>query len=204
MPLKRVDPSKALPAPAITSPELAKASTHPVRVRIMAALTMQTASPSELVSQVHAPVNMVSYHIKELVKLGCVEHVRSESVNSGRNEKHFYRSVVRPYMSLDAWGGLSDREKYRWANTVMTLITEDIARAQSMGTFLDPDDNHISRSPMVVDRRGWEESADILSRAVEELIEVQKRSALRLKGSPEEDEIFQKVEIIHFRSPDRV
>jgi hypothetical protein len=73
----------------------------------------------------------------------------------------------------------------------------------AQGTFLDPDDNHISRSPMVVDAEGWAETIEILDRTVEELIEVETRSAVRLDGATE-GEVLQKVEIIHFRSPLRI
>lgn len=189
--------------PPITSPQLAKASAHPIRVKLMAALTMKSASPRELAEEIDEPLNLVNYHLGQLRKLGCVELVEVVAAAGGRVAEHIYRGVQRPYMSIEAWNGLTEQAKHGWVMTTMRLVTEDIEKAMSHGVFLDPDDNHISRSPMVVDAGGWAETLEILDRAVEELIEVEARSAVRLKGSAA-GEIFQKVEILHFRSPTRV
>src|ERR1700712_3210106 len=141
-------------APPITSPQLAKASAHPIRVKLMAALTMKTASPRVLADEIEEKLNLVSYHLEQLKKLGCVELVDTVSAAGGRVAEHLYRGVQRPYMSIEAWDGLTDLAKHRWVVTTMRLVTEDIERAMNQGTFLDPDDNHISRSPMVVDVKG--------------------------------------------------
>lgn len=193
---------KAKP-PAITSPQLAKASAHPVRVKIMAALTMRTASCKELEADIGEKLNTISYHMKVLKGLGCVELVKSDSVQGGRVLESFFRATQRPYMSTEAWDGLSESEKHEWVVTTMRLITEDVEKAMEQGTFLNPDDNVITRSPMVVDAEGWAETIELLDRTVDELIEVETRSAVRLKGSTA-GEIFQKVEILQFRSPYRV
>ena len=190
-------------APPITSPQLAQASAHPIRVKLMAALTMMTASPRELADEIDEKLNNVCYHLNQLAKLGCVELVEVVDAAGGRVGEHIYRGVRRPYMSIEAWNGLTEHAKHRWVMTTMRLITEDIEKAMNKGTFLDPDDNHLTRSPMVVDVKGWAETLEILERAVADLIEVEARSAVRLQGSTE-GEIFQKVEILHFRSPVRV
>ena len=190
-------------APPITSPQLAQASAHPIRVKLMAALTMKTASPRELADEIDEKLNNVCYHLNQLAKLGCVELVEVVDAAGGRVGEHIYRGVRRPYMSIEAWNGLTEHAKHRWVMTTMRLITEDIEKAMNKGTFLDPDDNHLTRSPMVVDVKGWAETLEILERAVADLIEVEARSAVRLQGSTE-GEIFQKVEILHFRSPVRV
>ena len=169
----------------------------------MAALTMKTASPRELADEIDEKLNNVCYHLNQLAKLGCVELVEVVDAAGGRVGEHIYRGVRRPYMSIEAWNGLTEHAKHRWVMTTMRLITEDIEKAMNKGTFLDPDDNHLTRSPMVVDVKGWAETLEILERAVADLIEVEARSAVRLQGSTE-GEIFQKVEILHFRSPVRV
>lgn len=190
-------------APPITSPQLAQASAHPIRVKLMAALTMRTASPRELAKELDEKLNLVSYHLNQLETLGCVELVKVVGAAGGRVGEHIYRGVRRPYMSIEAWNGLTDLAKHGWVMTTMRLITEDVEKAMNHGTFLDPDDNHLTRSPMVVDVKGWAETLEVLDRTVEDLIEIEGRAAVRLKGSTE-GEIFQKVEILHFRSPTRV
>ena len=64
--------------------------------------------------------------------------------------EHVY-GAIRPFsFDDDAWAELGDREKLNGVAAIMREVTDDIAAAMSHGTFYDPDDNHLSRSPMVV------------------------------------------------------
>ncbi len=67
------------------------------------------------------------------------------------------------------------------------------------GTFNDPPDNHISRTPMTVDNPGWEEVATELNSTLNRLMDIQAR--VNARGTPDTETMPIKVEIIHFRSP---
>ena len=54
---------------------MAKALAHPLRARLFQRLAEGVASPNELSRELGEPLGNVSYHVKTLLKLGCVELV---------------------------------------------------------------------------------------------------------------------------------
>jgi DNA-binding transcriptional ArsR family regulator len=61
------------------NPNVAKAVSHPPRMRILMILHKGVASPSELATELGEPLNLVSYHVKRLEALKCAELVRTEA-----------------------------------------------------------------------------------------------------------------------------
>lgn len=186
--------------PNLTSPQLATAMAHPTRVRIVTVLNEREASPKELAAEIEESLNNVAYHVEILKNLGCIELVRTQPSGGGRVIEHFYRATQRSYFDADAWERLGDKERFAVSATLMRLASEDISEAIAKGTFTDPDDNHISRTPLVVDRPGWDEITSILDRALEELLAVPEAVLARTEGT-EAETMPIKVEIIQFRSP---
>jgi DNA-binding transcriptional ArsR family regulator len=173
---------------------------HPTRVRIVTVLNEREASPKELAAEIEESLNNVAYHVEILKNLGCIELVRTQPSGGGRVIEHFYRATQRSYFDADAWERLGDKERFAVSATLMRLASEDISEAIAKGTFTDPDDNHISRTPLVVDRPGWDEITSILDRALEELLAVPEAVLARTEGT-EAETMPIKVEIIQFRSP---
>jgi DNA-binding transcriptional ArsR family regulator len=172
---------------------------HPIRLRAMRILSERIATPAEIAAAIDEPVNNVAYHIKVLKKLECIELVRTTQARGGRVAEHFYRATQRPYWDAAAWEQLDEREKLGVTGAIMNQISEDIAQAMSHGTFNGTDDNHISRSPMVVDQDGWREVVELLEDAMEALMDIQARVNGRATGG--EDLLHTHVEIIQFLSP---
>ena len=166
----------------------------------MKILFEREASPKEIAVELDQPVNNVTYHIDVLVKLGCIELVNVESVQGGRVAQHFYRTIRRAYFDAEMWDQLNDNEKLDVMSTLVSLISQDINEAMATGTFYDPDDNHMSRSPLIVDLIGWKEITAILDRASEEVLGVEEAVAERAATS-EAETMHIKVEILQFRSP---
>jgi DNA-binding transcriptional ArsR family regulator len=186
--------------PDFVNPRLAAAMSHPTRIHTMAVLIERQASPREIATEIGEPLNNVTYHVKQLTKLGCIELVETTTAAGGRVVEHFYRASTRSYFDDDAWEELNDKEKYAVVNTIMRLMSEDIARAMRTGTFYDRDDMHISRSPMALDEEGWREVAELLNATTKEMIEIEGRVADRC-GEDEPPAIHAKVEILQFPSP---
>jgi DNA-binding transcriptional ArsR family regulator len=188
--------------PILISPQLVKACAHPTRLRLLTILKERTASPSELAVATGEALNNVSYHIKKLAQLGCIELVRVESVKGDRVVQRFYRATVRPYVDAEDWDAMNDSEKHAVWTTLMLMVNEDLSEAMASGTFYDPDDNHLSRTPMVVDAEGWEEIIFLLDDvALERLPAIQENVYARAKDG-EAKRMNVRVEILHFRSPD--
>jgi hypothetical protein len=189
----------ALSPPTLVSSRLVAAMSHPIRFHAMTALVEKAATPAQVAEMIGEPLNNVTYHIKVLVDLGCVELVRTQPAWGGRVLEHVYKATQRAYLDAAAWDQLSETEKLTVVNSVMRLISEDIASAMFHGTFYDPDDNHLSRTPMALDRSGWEEVIALLDTASEGLTEIQER--VNQRAADPAETMLAKVEIIQFRSP---
>jgi DNA-binding transcriptional ArsR family regulator len=182
------------------SPQLAAALAHPTRVGVMSVLVEGPASPRQLAEAIDEPLNNVTYHVKQLRDLGCIELDRTERRAGGRVIERFYRASQRAYFDDAAWEVLSPGERLGVIWSVIRLISKDIDTAMTSGTFFDGYDANITRSPMSVDPEGWEEITDLIGRVTRELFEIEERVAERCEGGAEPD-VHAKVEILHFRSP---
>ena len=103
--------ASAAPNPAFLSPQLAAAMSHPTRVHTMCVLRERTASPRQVAEEIGERLNNVTYHVNQLLKLGCVELVRTERVRGGRVLEHHYRAKRRMYFDEAAWNALDEKER---------------------------------------------------------------------------------------------
>jgi DNA-binding transcriptional ArsR family regulator len=187
--------------PRLVVPELATALRHPTRSYALTILTERVASPKEIAKELDRTIRHVSYHLGVLEDLGCIELVRTEAAGGGRVVEHFYKATKRPWLDRQSWAGLDDTDQQGVTSTLMELISADIESAMSGGTFSDPSDNHLSRTPMTVDREGWQEVVTLLAGTLDGLIDIQGRVSNRSGAQTELTPI--KVQILHFRSPGR-
>jgi DNA-binding transcriptional ArsR family regulator len=185
--------------PSLTDPRLATAMSHPTRLYAMRILTERTASPRELAAALDEPINNVAYHVRVLKRLDCIELVRTEQAHGGRVAEHYYRATQKAFWDDESWAQLGEQEKLNVTGAILTQISHDIAEAMRHGTFNRLDDNHISSSPMRVDREGWKEVVSLLDQTIAELIEIQERVDERLSDS--EEPLHTHVEILQFLSP---
>jgi DNA-binding transcriptional ArsR family regulator len=186
--------------PDFVNPRLAAAMSHPTRIHTMCVLVERGASPREIADEIGEPLNNVTYHVNQLVKLGCIELDRTEPAGGGRVLEHFYRASRHTYFDGDSWNELDPRAKIGVINTVMRIISEDISKAMAKGTFYARDDIHVSRSPMTLDEEGWREVADLLNETAKEMLEIETRVTDRCADG-EPPSIHAKVEILQFASP---
>jgi len=187
--------------PDLISPQLIAAMSHPTRLHTMTVLLGRTASPRQVADEIGERLNNVTYHINQLLKLGCVELVRTERVRGGRVLEHFYRATQRPYIDEDAWQELSEKVHFNLAAVTMRMISQDITKSMAAGVFFDGGHAHLCRSSMVVDAEGWREATEVLEKATESLFEVEARVAERTaEGTPAD--IHAKVQLMQFRSPE--
>ncbi len=190
--------SRALPL--VVNPVLVTAMAHPTRVHALTWLIENPTTPADIAKRLGLPINNVMHHIRVLEKLGCVELVSVEQAQGGRVAQQLYRATVRPSLDADAWEQLGDTEKMHFYSTLLRLVSGDISEAMLYGTMYDPDDNHLTRSPLNLDMEGWDEVIELLDATVDGLSEIQANVTQRC-GSKETFPV--KVEILHFRSPHR-
>jgi hypothetical protein len=168
----------------------------------MKVLFERTASPKEIAFELGEPLNNVTYHIKRLLSLECIELVEVRPARGGRVVQHFYRATRRALFDNEAWAQFGVKEKTDVTMAIMRIASEDVTVAMEEGTFDDPDDSHISRSPMVLDREGWGEVNTLLDETMERLFGIQDRVLNRRESANwDDDALHTKVHLIHFRSP---
>lgn len=178
---------------------LAKAFTHPLRMEILTILDRRVASPNELSKALGEGLSQVSYHVKVLKDLECIELVDTKPRRGA--VEHYYRAISRPYVSVEAWEQLPKSVQRSISGSIVQMIVEDTAESLEAGTFDARDDSHLSRTPLLLDEEGWSKLAELLGKTLEDALDIQAESASRMaigetKGIPS------KLEILHFESPE--
>lgn len=179
---------------------VAKAFAHPLRVQILIILNERVASPNLLAQELEQSLNLVAYHVRVLEKYDCIELVDTKQ-RRGATE-HFYRATRRQFLSDDEWARLPKSLRPGMAGAVLKSVFEDLETASEAGFLDEIDDMHLSRTPMVVDQQGWDESSEALKNTLERLLEIQAEASERLAASGEAG-ILSKVHMMHFKSPSR-
>jgi DNA-binding transcriptional ArsR family regulator len=184
-------------APTIDS-RLVKALGHPLRIRILALLNQKVASPSELAEELREPLGNVSYHVRTLADLGCLELVKT-TPRRGAVEHH-YRAMVRPWFRPRDWARLPRSFRASVSDAVLAQIWEETAAAAKTGTFDSRADRHLSRTPVVLDDEGWRQVAELLDETLDEILEIQAEAAGRIEDGNGEDRISSHVVLMHYES----
>ncbi len=181
---------------------LAAAMSHPTRLFALTVFWEREASPREIATELGEPVNNVTYHVKQLLDLGWIELVAQRPARGGRVVEHFYKAIKDPLFDNDELARLDSKQLHVIDRTTIELVSKDVSEAIATGTFFAHNDNHLTRIPLTVDAEGWEETKEILDRALDELMKVKEAVAQRSAGSDNET-VPTKVEILHFESPPR-
>jgi DNA-binding transcriptional ArsR family regulator len=179
-----------------------KAIGHPLRWRMLEALTEGEASPAQLARRFGEPVNLVAYHMGILAKAGGVELVRTQP-RRGSTE-HFYRATMRPFFADREWAKLPAETRRAVLAVESKRIVNDI-RAAAAGNGLDHPKAHVSWTPLDLDREGFEEVAELLGDVLDKLHDIQSRvNGRHAKGSAKKSApLSTEVAMVHFERRDR-
>ncbi|HEU4706593.1 MAG TPA: winged helix-turn-helix domain-containing protein [Solirubrobacterales bacterium] len=162
---------------------LVKALNHPVRVKALTILTERTASPKEISEQIDAPLSNVSYHVRVLDELGLIEIREEENVRG--SVAHFYRAVERPLIDNPDWEKLDTSVRTAFSGYVIETLMSDAAGSLAAGVFDRREDRHLSRTPVLLDLRGWQRVSQIQAKALDQILKEQAAAATRLSASGE-------------------
>jgi len=163
---------------------LVRALGHPLRARALAIFNERTCSPKEIANELDVPVNKLSYHVNVLKRCDCIELVTTAQ-RRGATE-HYYRGTTRSFFNDEIWDQLSPDAKGGISIAGLKMTVDAAQAAVAAGTFDARADRHLSCTPVVVDEAGWREVADVLSTALERVIEIQAESADRLTAEKAE------------------
>jgi predicted ArsR family transcriptional regulator len=162
--------------------DLVDALSHPTRAHAFAVFTERPASTREIADEVNEDVSRVHHHVRKLVKLGCIEEVRSER-RRGATER-FYRATIRHYFDPDSWATVPEKNRLDISMAVLKLISADLTEALLAGS-IDAVDRHLSRTRFNTDEKGFAEVHKLLDQTLEGLLRIREESVGRLAKSDE-------------------
>jgi DNA-binding transcriptional ArsR family regulator len=179
-------------------PLLVKAIGHPLRLQLLTLLNERVASPSELADELGEPLGNVSYHMRRLAELECIELVKTTPVRGAL--EHHYRATARPVFSDADWARLPSSIRKSLADAVLAEVVVDIAGAADEGGF-NRDEMHVTRMPIALDQQGWEDLNELLQGVVYRALEIQTQSAERLQQSHAQDSEAAELVLMLFEPP---
>ena len=182
----------------MVDPRIAKALSHPMRARILVILNERVASPNEIAEVIDERLPNVSYHVRALLDLGCIELV--DTAQRRGAIEHYYKAIVRPFFTDSDWKRIPRSGRQAISDTALQVIWEDVSQAVKAGTFDARPDRYLTHSPMVLDEEGWSEVHRVMSDAFAEVEKIESQSARRLKKSNEAG-VSTKVVLMQFESP---
>ena len=177
---------------------MAKALAHPLRAKVLNRLNEGVASPNELSRELGEPLGNVSYHVKALLELGCIELV--DTAQRRGAIEHYYRALTRAHLDESAFKKLPASIRGELSGAIMEDAIGDIAKAFKAGTFDAREDRHASSTRLVLDEQGWNDLAKQLSQLVERTAKLQEQSAKRLRGKSGGDEVPTSLVIAAYQS----
>lgn len=154
-------------------------------IEVLTALAERPGSPKEIANRLHSSLSTVSYHVQKLVRLGMIELIEERDVGSAF--EHIYRALIHPVLGNEEWEKLSLVERQRISLWIIQLILLDAARSFDAALFDARFNNHLSRTAMVVDQKGFDEVAEIQDRALTEILKVKTLSSERIAGGAKPD-----------------
>lgn len=178
---------------------LVKSLTHGLRVEILSILNERIASPNELSKELGEGLSQVSYHVKVLKDYGCIELVKTEPRRGA--VEHYYRATSRAWLTDRDWDHLPASVRPGISADLIELIVGDAVDALEAGTLDARTDRHTSRTPLILDEKGWSEVVQTLDSTLNEIVAIQARSSSRLAEEGEKG-FHASVSLLGFEVPE--
>lgn len=178
-------PARLNTSPPLIDQRLLKALAHPVRVHILDILSEGPSSPSRMHKRMeNISLKMVSRHVRFLQNVGCVELI--DVINDRGGKEHIYKATERQFINKEEWEAIEPRFRAPITATLLRVISEDLDKALLDGKFDELPDNHLSRSPLELDKEGWSEVVAALAQALDRVLDAHDKSVERAENSDEE------------------
>jgi DNA-binding transcriptional ArsR family regulator len=179
---------------------LAKALSHPLRQRILQRLNEGgVKSPNELSRDLGDPLGNVSYHVRILRELDCVELVRTEQRRGAL--EHYYRATAQPWLDDNQWARLPAAFRRKTHGRTLSELLEAASTASQAGGFDHPEVT-LSRIELELDEKGWDDAVKLLNDTLESALRIQAESQKRQGKSGADGQPFRtELGVLHFRQP---
>jgi DNA-binding transcriptional ArsR family regulator len=156
---------------------------HRIRIEIRAALHEGPASASQLADTLQEPLNVIDYHLKEMLADGSIDLAKTEKV--GNLDQHYYSVISLPFFSDKEYAAMSrvDRQTL-CAIAVQAAIAEAMASLWAGKMAAEPR-TFLAWDRIVLDKQAREDLADEEAASWQRKQEIEVRSANRRAQSAE-------------------
>jgi DNA-binding transcriptional ArsR family regulator len=158
-----------------------RAIAHPIRIRLLAMLDEQPASPVVLAGKLGQSLGTVSYHVRTLYDLGLLDLVNTRQ-RRGATE-HIYKARTHPHFTGEDWEQLGTVPKQRMITAALEQIHAYASRSAAAGGF-DHANAHFARAALKLDQRGWSELAEATTTWLLDSAKIEREAAERLAEDP--------------------
>jgi DNA-binding transcriptional ArsR family regulator len=170
------------PVTNITDPRWLRAISHPIRIRLLAMLDEEPASPVILANKLDQPLGTIAYHVRTLYDLGLLKLVSTRQ-RRGATE-HYYQTTGHPRGSEESWEALDSVSKQRLLTALLARASDYASRSAAAGGF-DAKDAHISTNALKLDAKGWAALAKETKKWLAKAEQIEREAAERIEGAPE-------------------
>ncbi len=177
---------------------LAKALSHPLRQKILQRLNEGgIKSPNELSRELGDPLGNVSYHVRILRELDCVELVRTEQRRGAL--EHYYRATAQPWLDDNQWARLPAAFRRKTHGRTLSELLEAASSASQTGGFDHPEVT-LTHVALELDEQGWTDVVKLLNDTADAALKVQAESQKRQAKANSDGELLRtELGLVHFR-----
>jgi DNA-binding transcriptional ArsR family regulator len=184
--------------------EMAKALSHPERVRIMSefsALGRAGLSASSYARRYDMDVSYVAHHFRSLAKWGLIEEVATKRVRGA--VETIYRSKRKLIMVGACWEALPLEFREGMSGRTMNNLMNTVMDAVKAGTFeARPEERALGWDKITLDERGWKKLAVAFRQLMDIAAEASEESEARLAETGD-DPILAAWGLLLFEYPDQ-
>jgi DNA-binding transcriptional ArsR family regulator len=166
----------SVPTASVSDPRWIRAISHPLRVRLLALLDEQAASPVVLAGKLNQSLGTVSYHVRTLYELGLLDLVSTRQ-RRGATE-HIYRARAHPPFT-ERSAALETQAGQRTVGAALDEIHDHASRSAAAGGF-DHADAQFVRTPLKLDEQGKFELAQATRSWLQKAAGIEREAAERL------------------------
>jgi hypothetical protein len=165
------------------SVRLAKALSHPLRIKILMAMNAPTRrlSPSDFSREKGLILSHSAYHFRKLEKFGFIELVETRP-RRGSTE-HYYEPVKKAMAWKREWEAMAPILKQNLSATALGGFVDALGECIDAGTFEKRADSHLSWDRARVDEEGFAEMAALMVEILERYLTIQAKCAERMSGN---------------------
>jgi DNA-binding transcriptional ArsR family regulator len=191
----------------VVGQRLAKALTHPLRIKILVELNKRAMSPTQFTNEFYsflveqkgssgasrsagethrALCRYVARHFRRLEELKCIELVEIKTGGRRRGGKeHVFRAIQRVLFDASSWLAVPDSHRERVTAAAFTTYFDQVAQAMQAGTVDARGDRHFTWTALHYDEQGWKEMAADIDALFVRSLELRVEAALRMAKSQE-------------------